>query len=129
MTNPFALIIEDDPRLAHIFAEALRIAEFEVEIVQDGKAALGRLAATTPTVVVLDLHLPHLSGADILTQIRADQRLAETRVIVATADAMRAEPLRNKADLVLLKPISFHQLTTLARRLRPAGPHAEGEGS
>ena len=127
MSNPFALIIEDDPRLAHIFAEALRIAEFEVEIVQDGRAALERLAATTPAIVILDLHLPHLSGADVLAQIRADQRLAETQVILATADAMRAEPLRNKADLILLKPISFHQLTTLAKRLRPSDPQAEDD--
>lgn len=127
MKNPFALIIEDDPRLAHIFAEALHLAEFETEIVQDGRAALDRLAATKPAVVLLDLHLPHLSGADVLARIRADQRLDQTRVILATADAMRAEPLRNKADLVLLKPISFHQLATLAKRLRPPASPAEDD--
>ena len=119
MTNPFALIIEDDPDLATIFAEALQMAEFETEIVSDGQAALGRLAATTPAVVVLDLHLPHVSGPKILQQIRADRRLAKTRVLLATADALMAESLRREADLVLLKPISFHQLRDLAKRLRP----------
>jgi DNA-binding response OmpR family regulator len=119
MTNPFALIVEDDIKLATIFAEALRIAEFETEIVLDGQAALNRLAATTPAVVVLDLHLPRVSGSELLAQIRADIRLAKTRVMLATADPLMAESLRGQADLVLIKPISFHQLRDLAKRLRP----------
>jgi DNA-binding response OmpR family regulator len=125
MTNPFALIVEDDPKLAFIFAEALQIADFEVEVVQDGQTALERLSVTTPAVVVLDLHLPRFSGVDIMTHIRADERLVQTKVILATADAIRAEQLRSKADLVLLKPISFNQLSLLARRLRPADTPAE----
>lgn len=125
MSNPFALIIEDDPKLAFIFAEALQMAEFETEIVQDGKAALERLAATTPAVVVLDLHLPHLSGSDILAHIRADQRLAQTRIMLATADASKAEHLRSDADIVLLKPISLHQMSTLAKRLRPPDTYSD----
>jgi two-component system cell cycle response regulator DivK len=119
MTNPLALIIEDDYKLATIFAQALRMAEFEAEIVQDGKVALARLAVILPVVVVLDLHLPYVSGLEILRQIRADERLNQTQVIVATADAMMADSLRQEADLVLLKPISFSQLRDLAARLRP----------
>jgi DNA-binding response OmpR family regulator len=119
MTNPVALIIEDDPDLATIFAEALRMAQFETEIVHDGQAALAVLIATTPTVVLLDLHLPHVSGQTILQQIRADERLAKTRILLATADSLKAESLREEVDLVLLKPISFYQLRDLAKRLRP----------
>jgi two-component system response regulator MprA len=125
MNTPFALIIEDDPKLAFIFAEALQMAEFETEIVQDGQAALDRLAATTPAVVVLDLHLPQLSGSDILAHIRADQRLAQTRVMLATADASKADHLWADADLVLLKPISLHQMSTLAKRLRPPDTYSD----
>lgn len=119
MKNPSALIIEDDPNQAIIFAEALRMAEFEIEIVHDGQDALTRLAVITPAVVILDLHLPRISGQTILQQIRADERLTGTRVMLTTADAHRAESLRGEADLVLLKPISFYQLRDLAKRLRP----------
>jgi DNA-binding response OmpR family regulator len=120
MTTPFALIIEDEPDLAAIFAEALQMAGFDTEIVHDGQTALARLAATTPAVVTLDLHLPHISGQTILQQIRADKRLAQTRVLLTTADALMAESLRREADLVLLKPISFNQLRDLAIRLHPS---------
>jgi DNA-binding response OmpR family regulator len=119
MTNPLALIIEDDEYLADIFSVSLQAAEFETEITGDGDTALSRLSATNPALVVLDLHLPKVSGDKILYQIRADERLAKTRIMLATADSRMADKLRSKADLVLLKPISASQLRELASRLRP----------
>jgi len=117
MNKKFALIIEDEPDLATIFSEALKAADFETEIIKDGKLAAQRLADVMPDVVVLDLHLPHVSGRELLRQIREDERLAKTRVLIATADASMAEMLQNEADLVLLKPISFVQLRIMAERL------------
>jgi len=114
MSKSFALIVEDDEDLSVIFSEALQAAGFETEVAKAGDTALARLAVTTPEVVVLDLHLPRVAGTDILHQIRADPRLAEARVIVATAHPRMAESLRDEADLVLLKPISFSQLRDLA---------------
>ena len=113
-----ALIIEDDPDLVHIFAEALEQSGFISTTVSEGQAALDLLAKTVPDVVVLDLHLPEVSGSEILQAIRADGRLNETRVIVATADYRTAEELRDFADLMLIKPISFKQLRDLSKRFR-----------
>ncbi|MBN1936573.1 MAG: response regulator [Anaerolineae bacterium] len=117
MSRGLALIIEDDVDLSFIFAESLRAAGFESEIVRDGAVAEKRLAATEPEVVVLDLHLPNVSGEQLLTQIRRDGRLVKTRVILCTADPRMAEPLQEIADLVLIKPIIFSQLRDLASRL------------
>jgi len=122
MSDSFALIIEDDEDLSVIFSEALQAAGFDTEIARAGDTALARLAVTSPEVVVLDLHLPRVAGMDILHQIRADPRLAGTRVIVATAHPRMAESLRDEADLVLLKPISFSQLRDLAAILGSARP-------
>jgi CheY-like chemotaxis protein len=119
LKRPFALIIEDDDDAAIIFAEALQAAEYETEIIKDGQTALNRLAATTPAMIALDLHLPHISGDKILDTIRTDPRLDQTRVMLVTADARLAQSLRQEADLVLLKPISFSQLRDLSARLRP----------
>jgi len=119
MTNPLALIIEDDSQLCEIFSHALKLAEFEPEIAQDGKVALERLESTTPALVLLDLHLPFVGGDEILRHIRADERLAKTHVILATADQFMAETLQNEVTLILLKPISVAQLKMLASRIRP----------
>jgi DNA-binding response OmpR family regulator len=115
--NLMALIIEDDPKLGTIFSTAFERADFQTEIIQDGRLATERLAVTTPEIVILDLHLPFVSGTDLLSQIRADERLAHTQVIVVTADFFKAETLRDKADLVLVKPIGFIQLQNLAANL------------
>lgn len=116
--NNQALIIEDDADLAIIFAEAIKAAGFETQIIRDGRIALTQLATSVPSIVVLDLHLPNVSGATVLEKIRSDARLARTLVILTTADARLADMLQTKADLVLVKPISFGQLRDLAARLK-----------
>src|SRR5512142_1354987 len=112
-----ALIIEDDEDLSFIFAEALRAAGFEPEIIRDGQVALDRLPKANPGVIVLDLHLPHVAGTDILRRIRETEHLKHVRVVVTTADARLAEQTDRQADFVLIKPISFSLLRDLAVRL------------
>jgi DNA-binding response OmpR family regulator len=118
MTSPTALIIEHDKKLAKIFSFALQRVNFTTEIIEDGQTALARLNDTTPALIVLDLHLPQVSGKTILRRIRNSQRLANTRVMLATADARMADSVRNEADLVLLKPISVNLLRHLAAQLQ-----------
>jgi DNA-binding response OmpR family regulator len=117
--RPLAFIIEDEPSLATIFALALDKAGYRTEIIREGRQALKQLAASQPYIIILDLHLPYVSGKDLLQYIRNDSRLAKTQVIVTTADALQAELLHKETDLVLLKPVSFQQLRDLATRLRP----------
>ena len=85
-----------------------------------GDDALKRIREISPDIVVLDLNLPGTSGADLLTYIRADERLAKTRVILATADERQAETLTDDADIVLLKPVSPSQLKDMALRMSPS---------
>jgi len=114
-----AMIIEDDPLLNEIIALTLE-ADFEIHTCADGISAWKRLSEVTPQLVILDLNLPGMSGKEILTKIRADDRFKNTRVILATADERQAETLTDAADIVLLKPVSPAQLRELANRLRNA---------
>jgi DNA-binding response OmpR family regulator len=116
--NPLALIVEDDEKLSVIFTQALKQAAFETETARNGQAALDKLASQTPVLVVLDLHLPDVSGATVLQYIRQEPRLVKTQVILSTADAAMADALESQSDLVLIKPVSFTQLRDLATRLR-----------
>ena len=116
-----ALIIEDDEDLASIFAEALRGVGFDVELVADGTAAQERLKhGPPPFLILLDMHLPHISGADLLTNvIKRDERFRKTIVIITTADARMGEAYTEQVDFVMIKPISFVQLRDLTSRLKP----------
>jgi len=121
MTEKLALIIEDEEDLATIFSEALKAAGFTTELIHDGAVAAQRLKEVQPLVVVLDLNLPHVDGGQLLHQIRTDERLEGTRVLVATADSGMADILDDEPDLTLLKPISFVQLRLMAERLALSG--------
>jgi len=113
-----ALIIEDDDDLCVIFEQALKSAMFEAEVIRNGDLAAQRLEREVPDLIVLDLHLPGLSGSHLLRRIRADARFSRTPVIVASADPRMAESLQEVADLVLIKPVSYKQLRDLASRFR-----------
>ena len=117
-SDPVALVIEDDDKLSLIYAEALRQAHFKPVAVPDGADAVAQITALLPALIILDLHLPHVSGDKILQQIRQDEALATIHVIIITADAVQAEAMQDKADLILTKPISVLQLRDLARRIR-----------
>ncbi len=119
MSRPTALVIEDDEELALVFSEALKASEFETAVVTNGAAAVTHLMHNEPDVVILDLHLPHVDGVTLFEQIRSDERLDGTKVIVATADAQLGKKLDKRANLVLLKPVDFYQLRDLAARLKP----------
>ena len=115
--KPLALIIEHNQDQNLVFTTALNQAGFETESILEGSTAQVRLTEVVPNVVVLDLHIPGVNGEVLLRQIRSDPRLVKVRVILATADAALATDLQSQADIVLLKPISFAQLSKLANRL------------
>jgi CheY-like chemotaxis protein len=117
--TPLALIAEDNAEQAYIFRKALFMSGYQVEVVNNGLAASTRLEEIVPRIVVLDLHLPGMSGEKLLHQIRSDQRLKDTKVFLITGDDGLAEKLRDEATITLLKPISFAQLSMLATKFLP----------
>ena len=120
MNEPLALIVEDDEDINEIFCQALASAGFAIHSVRDGRAALEFLSGVVPHIIILDLHLPNVSGEGILNSLRADPRMDKVRVVITTADASFGEFLRDRVDFVMIKPISYVQLRDLTRRLNPA---------
>ncbi len=115
--KPEALIIEDNPSQSQVFTKAMEQAGYQPHHIADGAEALAYLKTHQPALIVLDLHLPGLGGEEIARAIQALPHLAETRLILATADPRLAETLQSISDLVLIKPVSYRQLRDLAARL------------
>lgn len=116
MTKPLALVIEDDPEISNVISLSL-MNDFEIELIRTGDKALSRLAQIVPLLIILDLHLPGVSGLDIFSKIRATSNFDNTKVILCTADALQAISLRDKADVIMLKPIKPSALRDLAIHL------------
>jgi CheY-like chemotaxis protein len=117
MAKPLALVVEDERDISILFSKALKAAGFETHVVYSGDEAMEWLASGTPDIIILDLNLPQMLGPEILHHIRGSERLAQMPVIVVTAYARLAEDVRDTADQVLFKPVSFAQLRDLAGRL------------
>lgn len=128
MSEIFALVVDDDPALGHLFATVLREVGITTETLTDGTQTLTKMAERVPDLVTLDLQMPRTSGADILREIRADARFANTRVMVITASSQTSynPDIQEMADLVLLKPVTFEQVSNFAGRLLQMAKKGKG---
>jgi DNA-binding response OmpR family regulator len=128
MSKPLALIVEDEKDISVIFAKALHAAGFETKVVYNGDDAIKWLSSNTPSMAVLDLHMPRVAGTDVLQHIRNEPRLADVNVIIATAYPHMAESLHEAADWIFFKPVSFSQLRDLAARFSTTTSFGESDG-
>jgi DNA-binding response OmpR family regulator len=117
MTQPLTLIIEDDPKLCTIYDTVMTQAGYATEIIRRGDEALKRLSTVTPALILLDIHLPFVSGMELLKVIRATEALAKTPVIVLTADLYMAEAAEDLADYVFVKSFGVGRLRELVAKL------------
>ncbi|MCP5096564.1 MAG: response regulator [Chloroflexi bacterium] len=122
MSQPQALVVEDNINLSKVFSEALRQAGYEVAVVLDGQAALDHLEKNTPYLILLDLHLPDISGVDVLRWTQAEARFADSHIFVASADGTLAidTEIEQMATIVLQKPVRFAHLQLIASRFLPS---------
>jgi len=127
MSGGHILVVEDEPHILQMLEFYLEGEGFSVEGVSDGKDAVARLSGDPADLVVLDVMLPHVSGVEILEQLRRMPRWSAVPVLVLTAktaeeDVVRAFDLG--ADDYLKKPFQLEELVArvnhlLRRRSRP----------
>jgi two-component system alkaline phosphatase synthesis response regulator PhoP len=98
------LICEDEPALRELIRVSLEGA-YEFAEADDGEESLALARRMRPDLVILDVMMPRRSGIEVLTEIRRDEALASTPVIVLTAQPeTRDEALKMGADRVIDKP-------------------------
>ena len=109
------LVVEDEPDLLRVLAQALRESGYAVDEAADGEEGLYKATAWDYDAIILDLLLPKLNGWDVLQRLRQERK---TPVLILTArDGVqdRVRGLDSGADDYLAKP--FH-LTELLARVR-----------
>jgi DNA-binding response OmpR family regulator len=124
---PLVLLVEDDPTLRGALTHALNDAGHAVRAVGGGLEALRVVARTRPDVVVLDLGLPDIDGADALRMVRA---VCDVPVIVATARRSESDVIRllnAGADDYVAKPFSSQHLNARINAVLRRGRSLPGE--
>lgn len=128
MSAPRILVVEDSPTQARLLCLILEDEGFAVEVVGDGPAALGQLAAAPFDLVVSDVLMPDVSGFDLCRTIKADPALCEIPVVLVTTLREPQEivqALQVGADSFIRKPYEPDVLVARLRSLlarRPSAP-------
>ena len=115
-------VIEDGEATRYFLLRALRGQGYSVKGIEDGTSALPLLRAFRPDIILLDVHLPGLSGFDICKLIRQDPLLRAVTVILLTACASAEDRMAGwsaGADDYLVKPCEVPEvLARIAAHLR-----------
>ena len=85
----------------------------DIELTEDGKAALDKLNRDpTFDLVMSDMWMPVMDGAELVKRIRADEHLARLKVCAITADVEARTTYREQGfDSLLLKPVTIEKLS------------------
>ena len=81
---PLILVVEDDPSVQNLLTVLLETEGFDVITARDGLEGLVKMELQHPSLVILDLMMPNVSGDRVLEEIRADARLASVPVLVVS---------------------------------------------
>lgn len=114
------LVIEDNEVNYELVSALLEVMGHEVKWAQDGEKGLDLASSAAYDLVILDLHLPRLSGHDVLEALRREPLTAELPVLVLTADAMLGTAdhvVAGGASAYLAKPFDLGDFRAAVGRL------------
>ena len=109
------LIVEDEESLADSVRYNLEREGYAVTVAIDGRKALERFRAEPPSLVILDLMLPEVSGLDLCRAIRAESAVPIIMVTAKDSEADKVSGLELGADDYVTKPFSVRELVSRVR--------------
>jgi DNA-binding response OmpR family regulator len=126
------LIVEDDPHILMGLEEVLKSDGFEVAVCNRGDQAVEAVAKHRPTLIVLDIMLPGMSGYDVCKRLRAGKN--PTPILMLTAKSQELDKvvgLELGADDYVTKPFGVKELLARIHALlrRSTGPDSESADS
>lgn len=116
------LIVDDEPNIVQLVRITLEDSRVHVFEASDGATAIHQAIDVRPDLIFLDVDLPDVSGLDVCRRLKAQARLADTKIVMLTAAAQKddvARGLAAGADEYLTKPFSPVRLLALVEHLIP----------
>jgi adenylate cyclase len=116
------LVADDNPNSRQLVKDIIEMSGYEPVVAIDGPSALAAAQSQTPDLVILDVNMPGMSGFEVCTMLKADEKLAQIPIIMLTAMAdidNRVAGLGLGADDYMAKPFSPRELAArINARLR-----------
>nr|WP_197975162.1 response regulator [Sphingomonas sp. CFBP 8765] len=112
------LVVEDNELNLKLFCDLLRAHDYLAEPVRDGREAVVRAREFAPDLIIMDIQMPHVTGYEIILELKADDVLRAIPVMAVTAYAGREDEDRIRAagaDAYISKPISLARFMEAVR--------------
>ena len=107
------LVVDDEPAHRLLLRRIFEKAGHEVSDAGDGAAALRAVAESRPDLVVTDMMMPVMDGAELIRRLRRDPATADIPILAASGDTHLADG----ADAVVPKPYAWRHLADVADTL------------
>jgi two-component system cell cycle response regulator DivK len=117
------LVVEDNELNLKLFCDLLRAHGYQAEPVRDGREAVARARSFGPDLVVMDIQMPHVSGLELIEQMKGDAELRPVPIMAVTAYAAKGDEERIReagAEGYVSKPISLMRFIEAVRALLAA---------
>ena len=114
------LIADDEPNILISLEYLMKREGFTVHVARDGQEALEALRREKPRLVLLDVMMPHKTGFEVCQELRADETIKDTLVLMLTAKGREtdvAKGLGVGADAYMTKPFATKDLVAKVREL------------
>jgi Response regulator containing CheY-like receiver, AAA-type ATPase, and DNA-binding domains len=105
------LVIDDDEPILTLMENVLRAYRYEPVIARSGAAAVEVARSSRPDLILLDMHMPEMSGRQVLDLLRSDELLRSIPVVILSGDRMNsAEVAAAGAVGAIQKPFDIPDL-------------------
>lgn len=121
--NDLVLIVEDDDKAAELLETYISQTNSKVERSRSGEEALLKARTLKPTLITLDIVLPHKNGWDVLRELKADPQTADIPVLVVSMLDNKEISFQLGAVECFVKPIERDSFLTKIKELKAAANH------
>ena len=105
------LVVDDDPDIRNVIQLWLADCGYQVAGASNGFEALAKVKTVRPQLIILDMMMPVMDGAQVAQRLRADPQTRAIPIIVVSADPRARERLRTTSvDARLPKPFDLDEL-------------------
>ena len=116
MTQLKVLLAEDDVTMVSLLTTLLKMEGFHVVALRADDDVPAAVRSENPDILLMDVHLLHQSGLDILEIIRKSEDTSHTRVVMSSGANVREECINRGANGFLLKPYMPDELITILKQ-------------
>lgn len=115
MNKPKLLLVDDEPQITRVLRTALTIQGYEIQVAEDGAAALRLFEQWHPDMVITDLAMPKMDGVALCREIRMRSQVPVLVLSVRDQEHTKVEALDAGADDFVIKPFSTGELLARVR--------------